>query len=114
MIYAVFDTNVILQGILSVTGPAGACIQLVSDRRCQLITAEKVISEIESVVSRPKLIAKYEQLRGERPDLFLKKIRGQATIAAYPPRIYDFQRDPTDEIFINLALANNADYLCQP
>ena len=41
----------------------------------------------------------------------IEKIYSKAIIAENPKKIFTFQRDPTDEIFINLALANHADYL---
>lgn len=111
MISAVFDTNIILQGILSSNGPAGACVAFVSNKLVQLVSTEKIISEINMVVSRPKMIAKYGQLQGEQPAKVLHKIRTLALMAQHPPQIYEFSRDPTDEVFINLALANNVDCL---
>ena len=41
----------------------------------------------------------------------IEKIYSKAIVAENPTKIFSFQRDPTDEIFINLALANHADYL---
>lgn len=111
MTTAVFDTNVILQGILSATGPAGTCIHLLSDDRFRLITSEATIFEIQSVVTRLKLVRKNPQLRGSQPQLVLQKIREKAVIVSPPSKLYEFTRDPSDEIFLNLALENNAEYL---
>ncbi len=108
---AVFDSNIILQGILSPNGPAGACIQLLSETRFKLVATQATLLEIQSVVTRPKLVAKYQQLRGERPESVLSKIRENAIIVDEPKRVFRFERDPADEVFINLALEANADYL---
>ncbi len=111
MITAVFDTNVILQGILSASGPAGTCIDLLSDDRFRLITSEAAIFEIQSVVTRPKLIRKNPQLLGSKPQLVFSKIREKAVIVNPPLPVYTFTRDPSDEIFLNIAIENRADYL---
>jgi putative PIN family toxin of toxin-antitoxin system len=111
MITAVFDTNVILQGILRSGGPAGACIQLLSEDRFRLITSEATILEIQAVIARPKLMRKNSQLRGSAPNQVLRKIYEKAVIVESPSKIFTFARDPSDEIFLNLALENRADYL---
>ena len=111
MITAVFDTNVILQGILSASGPAGTCILLLSDDKFRLITSETALLEIQSIMTRPKLGRKNPQLRGSRPQLVLEKIREKAVLVNPPSRIYNFTRDPSDEIFLNLAIENSADYV---
>lgn len=111
MIVAVFDTNIILQGILSEGGPADECLRFVFQGKVRLITTDAVLGEIEDVISRPKLVSKYPQLRTERPNQIIAKIRSEAAFVSQPPNIYRFERDPKDEIFINLAIAANAEYL---
>ena len=111
MISSVFDTNVILQGILSMDGPAGACIQLLSDDRFQLITTDAILVEVRSVITRPKLVNKYSVLRGEQPTRVLDKICKKAMLASHPQQIFRLDRDPADEVFVNLALENAAEFL---
>ena len=111
MISAVFDTNVMLQGILSTEGPAGACIQLLSDDRFQLITTDAIIVEIRSVITRPKLVTKYVELRGEQPARVLKEISEKALLVEHPRQIFHLDRDVSDEIFLNLAIETGADFL---
>ena len=111
MIFAVLDTNIFLQGILSEGGPADSWLKLVFDGSIYLIVTDAVLDEVEDVISRPSMVSKYSQLRTSRPRSMIEKIYSRAIIAENPKRIFTFQRDPTDEIFINLALANHADYL---
>lgn len=111
MIFAVFDTDIFLQGILSEGGPADACLRLVFKGSIRLILTDAVLSEVENVVTRPVLVQKYTQLRSERPKQLIEKTYSKAIVVEYPKRIFVFERDPADEIFINLALQNNADYL---
>ena len=111
MIVAVFDTNIFLQGILSEGGPADSCLRLVFDGSIYLVVTDAVLEEVEDVISRPSLVSKFSQLRTSRPRFMIEKIYSKAIVAENPTKIFSFQRDPTDEIFINLALANHADYL---
>jgi putative PIN family toxin of toxin-antitoxin system len=111
MITAVFDTNVILQGILSSSGPAGECIQLLSNDGFRLITSEAAILEIQAVITRPKLVQKNPQLRGLIPHLVLRNISAKAVIVDPPSIQFTVLRDPSDEVFLNLAIENTADYL---
>ncbi len=111
MIFAVFDTNVFLQGILSEGGPADDCLRLVFNRSIRLILTDAILSEVENVITRPTLVQKYAQLRTTRPKQLIEKIYSRAIVVEPPKRIFTFERDPTDEIFINLALENKADYL---
>ena len=111
MIDAVFDTNIFLQAILSEAGPADACLQLVFNKRVRLVTTAAILQELETVITRPSLIAKYSKLRTERPRQLIDKIYSKAIVIEQSRRIYKFERDRTDEIFINLALTWGADYL---
>ncbi|MGH9948380.1 MAG: putative toxin-antitoxin system toxin component, PIN family [Pyrinomonadaceae bacterium] len=111
MISAVFDTNVMLQGILSTEGPAGACIDMLSEDKFRLVTSEAIIDEIRSVINRPKLIAKYSALRGEQPIRVFNKICSKAILVEHPEQKFRLDRDPSDEIFINLAITTGAEFI---
>ena len=111
VITAVFDTNVILQGILSPDGPAAVCVSLAFNGDIQLITTNEILSEIEDVISRPRLTAKYPQLLGDRRIHIVEKMREFAAVVARPPSIYRLERDRSDEVFIDLALTYGVDYL---
>lgn len=108
MIVAVFDTNVILQAILNEGGPADACVRFVFDGQIRLVITEAIFGE--DVVSRPKMKDKYPQLRTERRNQLIEKLRGIAAVVQEPSKIYSFERDRTDEIFLNLALEFSADH----
>ncbi len=58
MIKAVFDTNVILQAILSEFGPARSCLQFVLQGHVLLITTQETVNELLGVISRPSLLKK--------------------------------------------------------
>lgn len=111
MIVCVFDTNIVLQAMLNEAGPAGECFDLIFSNKARLITTDAVLDEIADVVARPKLLSKYELLRSERPAQLIEKIRSVADVVHPPPTVFAFERDRTDEVFLNLALGYEADYL---
>ena len=111
MTAAVFDTNVFLQAILSDKGPARACLQIVLDDLVELITTDEMIDEVRRVLNRPTLLAKYPQLRAERSNLLLISIFSRATRKPGPRRVYSLERDPADEVFLNLAIEAGVDHL---
>lgn len=111
MIVAVFDTNIILQGILSEGGPADECLRFVFDGKVRLVTTDAMLAEVEDVISRPKLVSNYPTLRTDRPNQLIAKIRSESDFISQPPNVYRFERDRNDEMFINLAIGIKADFL---
>jgi len=107
----VFDTNVVLQAMLNEAGPAAACFDLIFNNKASLITTDAILDEIADVITRPRLLSRYPILRSERPAQFLEKIRSVADVVKPPPTVFDFERDRTDEVFLNLALGYLANYL---
>ncbi len=108
---AVFDTVIYLQATLSDKGVAYACWQLVETGEIRVFVTEAILAEIEDVLNRPKLRNKYSVLTDEKIAEVLQSIRAHAVLVINTKQIYAFERDPNDEVFINLALTVNAEFL---
>ncbi len=108
---AVFDTVIYLQATLSDKGAAYACWQLVEKGEVRVFITEAILAEIEDVLNRPKLRKKYSVLTDEKIAEVLQSVRAHAVLIENINRIYAFERDPNDEIFINLALVCEAEFL---
>jgi len=111
MINAVFDTVIYLQAALSDKGAAYACWQLVEKGEVRVFITEAILAEIEDVLNRPKLRKKYSVLTDEKIAEVLQSVRAHAVLIENINRIYAFERDPNDEVFINLALVCKAEFL---
>ena len=111
MTSVVFDTVIYLQAALSNKGAVYACWQLVETGEVRVFITEAILAEIEDVLSRPKLRKKYSVLTDEKIAEVLQSIRAHAFPVENTNRIYKFERDPNDEVFINLALAYDAEFL---
>ena len=111
MTNAVFDTVIYLQATLSDKGAAYACWQLVEKGEVRVFITEAILAEIEDVLNRPKLRKKYSVLTDEKIAEVLQSVRAHAVLIENINRIYAFERDPNDEVFINLALVCKAEFL---
>jgi putative PIN family toxin of toxin-antitoxin system len=111
LITAVFDTNTCLQAVLSEKGPAMACVQTVLDGKVQLITTNEIVAELRGVLARPRLRLKYLQLSSQRTSSLIDTLLERASLQGHPLRNFPFDRDPADEVFINLAIESCASCL---
>jgi putative PIN family toxin of toxin-antitoxin system len=107
----VFDCMVFLQGAARVAGPSAACLKLVEDNRVELFLSARILSEVQDVLTRPKLQRKFPILTPEYVDTLLQALIRKATIFLDVPQQFAYERDPKDEPYINLALASGSTYL---
>jgi len=107
----VFDCMVFLQGVSQVTGPAAACLKLVEDNQVELFLSARILTEVQDVLTRPKLQRKFPILTQAYVDTFLQALIRKATIIPDVPQQFAYERDPKDEPYINLAIASGASYL---
>lgn len=107
----VFDCGVFLQGLISVSGPAVACLELFEKGKVTLFISEEILTEIQDVLSRSKLRAKYSSLTTEKTDKLIASLRFQAQYLAVVPKRFTYDRDPDDEPYINLAVEADAQYI---
>jgi putative PIN family toxin of toxin-antitoxin system len=107
----VFDSVVFLQAAGRPSGPAAACLVLLSEGRLTLCLCSQVFAEVADILNRPRVRRRFPLLTDERVDRFLLDVRAKATfIDAVPPAFTD-ARDPDDEPLVNLAVAAGARYL---
>ncbi|MCC6452021.1 MAG: putative toxin-antitoxin system toxin component, PIN family [Acidobacteria bacterium] len=111
MISAVFDTNIFIQAILSETGPGSACVDELFAGRIVVFVHPEILSEIDDFLRRPRVRKKYRQVRYFRTADLVRKIRKFGTWVPSVKRVFELERDPCDALFIDLAIATNADFL---
>jgi putative PIN family toxin of toxin-antitoxin system len=108
---AVFDCMVFLQAAANSTGPAAACLRLLDTGSITLFVSNDVLSEVQDVLSRPKVRQKNPLLTDETVAKLLDRLSRLATKKDAVPQHFSFPRDPKDEPYINLAIAASAKYL---
>ena len=104
---AVFDCNTFLQALAAPEGPAGRCMDLVVAGRVQLFVSPAVLGELETVAARPRVAAKL-RLSSRRTEEFLRTLQSVSSLLTEYPEVFQYQRDPDDAHYVNLAIASGA------
>ena len=104
----VLDTNVVLSAMLTNFGPAAVVLGLVFSRRLALAVDEQIFDEYDEVISRPRF--------GIDPrDRIIVLERLRRVGHAHAPQALPGGRkgfpDPTDVMFLELALGARVDWL---
>jgi putative PIN family toxin of toxin-antitoxin system len=107
----VYDCMIFLQGLISESGIAVNCFELFENGIIELFVSEEILAEIQDVITRPKLQAKYNRLTNERAEKLIEILRTKATVIKKVPSVFSYARDPKDEKYINLAVASGAEYI---
>ena len=107
----IYDCGVFLQGLLSKTSPAVACLELVEQDRVRLVMSEAVLAEIKDVLSRPRLRERNPSLTDEKVENLIDLILERAEFVENVPPHFSYSRDPNDEPYLNLAIETNAIFL---
>jgi putative PIN family toxin of toxin-antitoxin system len=110
-IRVVFDCNTFLQAALNEKSPAGNCYRLVEERTVELFISREVLDEIEDVINRPHIRVKFKTLTDEKIESFLNSIKDLGLYVRKIPKVFSLPRDIDDEIYINLAVEAEADYI---
>jgi putative PIN family toxin of toxin-antitoxin system len=108
---AVFDTGIFLQAALNPDGPAASAVRRMEAGEVDVFLCPRLRAEIEDVLERPALRAKYPRLTDELTAEILQRIDAITTMVPNPPRHWELPRDPKDEPPLNLAIEVRADYL---
>ncbi|MDD2348820.1 MAG: PIN domain-containing protein [Kiritimatiellae bacterium] len=104
MIAAVFDTNVVVSGILTPGGPPGRILDAILDGVCRPVLTDGILAEYEEVLCRPKFRFSTDDVQ-----LLLDAIRACALVAPYTPFPLKTPLPyPDDIIFLEAAAALGA------
>ena len=99
MIAAVFDTNVVISGVLTPEGPPGQLLSAIFEGFCQPVVTDGILAEYEDVLCRPKF-----RFPASKVHLLLDAFRSCALIAPFAPvRLASALPDPDDIIFVEAA-----------
>lgn len=110
-IRTIFDCNTFLQAAINEKSLAGNCYRLVEERTVELFVSQDVLDEIEEVINRPHIRERFDTLTDERIENFLNSIKDLAVIVRKVPKTFSLPRDIDDEIYINLAVEAEADFI---
>lgn len=107
----VFDCGVFLQGLISKSGPAVACLELAEQEKIKLVVSEEILAEIKDVLSRMHLRERNPNLTDEKVESLIEVLLEKGEFVEKVPRHFAYSRNPNDEPYINLAVEANAVFL---
>jgi len=106
MIRVVLDTNILISGLLSPHGlPAEILLMTLEGAEVQLCVSEEIFAEYGEVMSRPRFKRSSEEIAS-----IMGAIR-RVGFWVKPLDLVDACSDPDDDIFLECALAAEADYV---
>lgn len=104
----VLDCMIFLQGAGRRGGPARKCLELIAAGHLELCLSPAILSEIDDVLNRPLVRAKFPLLSNQS---LLLAVRARGHLFSHVPSAFPLPRDPRDEPYTDLAVAADARYL---
>jgi len=107
----VFDCNLFVQGIANRNSPARNALRLFFDGTILLFVSKPIIRELHEVLNRTEIRQRLPGINDRIVNAFLTKLEAKAILITNVPEEFHYERDPDDEMYINLAIVVNATYL---
>jgi putative PIN family toxin of toxin-antitoxin system len=101
----VYDCNIYVQALISVRGPAARCVVKAAADEVTLFVTPLILDEIRE--SWQKIPAKYAVTRAQTEEL-AARVSGVSVILQQVPHVFDYERDPDDAHYIDVAVAADA------
>ena len=110
-IRAVFDCNIFIQVLLNPKSVAAKCFDLVLDGKIILFVSKAILDEVCEVIFRPKIISRLPDATTQRIEIFVEQIVNNSVYLKNVPNKFEFERDPKDEMIIDLAVECETDFI---
>lgn len=101
------DTNIIISGLLSQSGPPGQLVGLWGEGEFTLVTSLYQIEELKRVVEYPHLRSR---IAPTKADAFLESLAERAVVMKELPEV-NLSPDPDDNPILATAISGNADLI---
>ncbi len=111
LILAVFDCNIFIQSLLNPNSIAAKCLDAVRSGKITLFVSKDTLAEIRDVVFRPNILARLPNADIEQIEAFIESILDDSIMVRSVAKHFRLERDPKDEIIIDLAVEAKADYI---
>ncbi len=90
---------------------AARCLEAVRNGKAKLFVSKDTLAEVRDVILRPNILARLPDADAAQIEAFVEEITNISTLIRPVPETFKFQRDPKDEIIINLAIVSEAEYI---
>jgi putative PIN family toxin of toxin-antitoxin system len=107
----VLDTNVLLAGLVSKSSASQKVVDVLQARKAIPLLSPPVLAEYRVVLSHPAITSRFPELTQRQIELALHRLRYIGDEYRKMRVKFQFQRDPRDAMFIELAIAGDATHL---
>jgi len=107
----VLDTNVLLAGLVSTRSASQMIVDALNARRFIPLISADVLAEYRRILAHPTVITRYPQLSSRTVAKVLHRLRYLGDEIKTSRVRFEFQRDPLDAKFIELAIAGDATHI---
>src|SRR6185369_10609368 len=104
----VFDCNLFAQGIANRNSPVREALRLFFNGDLSLFVSEPIIREVRDVLNRAEVRRQLPGINDRIVNAFLTKLEAKAILITNIPEEFHYERDPDDEMYINLSIVSNA------
>lgn len=106
----VYDTMVFLQAAIQ-PHRRYLTIEAVEDKRLILCMSDPLLEEIQDVLTRSSMVAKFPALTGQRVGRLMNQITALSRRFAAVPKKFNWPQHPDDDHLFDLAIESRASYL---
>lgn len=110
MIRVVIDANQFVSALLKPDSNPAWVLGLAREGKIQLIMSPAIVDEIRAVLLYPKIMKRHHQTPAQL-DLFFKKLLKVAVITRDEPKFEIIVNDPSDNKYLECAVAGRADFI---
>lgn len=107
----VVDTNVLLAGLASESSASQKVVDALRERRAIPLLSPSVLSEYRAVLTHPAILNRFPYLTPRRVAVALSRLSYIGEEFGISRVRFALPRDPTDAMFIELAIVGNATHL---
>ena len=102
----VVDTNVIVNAAIGDGKPHQFLLEVLHGGKCTLVASDEIISEIRKVLGRPKFRLGENEINDA-----VSTLESLSNVIKTKSKFRVVKRDPDDDMFINAAYDERADYI---
>ena len=102
---------IFLQAAANEESPAANALDLLDTGEIQLYLSAPILEELRDVLGRGEVRTALPQISDVRIEALFRRLDKKAVMVRNVPRSFEYSRDPTDEPYLNLAIAVKAKFL---
>lgn len=110
MVKIVINTNIFISALITPRSNSAKVLRLLEDGDFDAIVSRETLSEIERVLNYPK-IKKRHKLKPSEIENLIADYAVTATKISAKKKLYIIKDDPSDNMFLECALAGQADFI---